>query len=107
MDTSEIESAMRRVLAEDRAEREIWEEGLTRRITSAVLRALGVDPDDPDDVKDARRGLNHSRASAHAVAQIGMVGVTTIVITVIGGLLGVLWIGIRALLSMPILPTKL
>lgn len=101
LSAEQVASIVRTVLAENEIARERREQEFMR----TVLVMIGIDPNQPDelianDLKNFRDVVAYSDKWMKSVNRIQRVGITTAVTVIVGGILGVIWLGIKTTLHL-------
>lgn len=96
MQEADIRAVARIVLDEQEERLRTMEDALVRRATAASLAAWGVDIDDIEEVRELKLDRIHNRKWRKSVETVQKVSLRTAVAVLVPGLLGLIWLGIKA-----------
>lgn len=96
MNDPEIKEIVRETLREQRAHYASNTDEAVLRTVAAILTSFGLDDDDRKELKADFIHLRKWRKSVETIERTGWVTAITIIVT---GVLGALWIGIKAILG--------
>lgn len=92
----EIRDVIRQVLDEEHERAAQRTDDLVIKTISTILTSFGIDEDDR---KEVRADFQHLRKWRKSVERVETVGWASAITVIVSGLLGMLWLGIKATLG--------
>jgi len=96
MHHDEIKAVVAEVLAEQKRLHNVEADEVVLRTIATILTSFGIEEDDRVEL---RADFIHLRRWRKSVEQTQNWAVKTIIVTLVGGFLGALWLGIKTLLA--------
>lgn len=96
MNEAEITNVVRKVLQQERESRADNYDHDVLKTISTLLTSFGIEEEDRIDIRLDFQHLRKWRKSVEQVERVGWGAVATVIVT---GLLGALWLGIKAMLG--------
>jgi hypothetical protein len=91
-----IRQVVLRVLQEERAHNAEHIDETVLKTVSAILTSFGIEEDERKELKADFAHLRKWRKSVETVERVGWTAAVTVIVT---GILGALWLGVKALLA--------
>ena len=96
MNEDQIRSVVLRVLNEERLHSTSHMDETVLKTVSAILTSFGIEEDERREIKADFQHLRKWRKSVETIERVGWTAAITVIVT---GILGALWLGVKALLA--------
>jgi len=96
MTNDEVAQVVRQVLSAERESNPSQQDEVVMRTIATILTSFGIEEDDR---KELKADFTHLRKWRKSVEQAQRLTFKVIITTIIGGFLGAVWLGVKALLG--------